>query len=473
MTEASVKNSLRSFGSNVKLNNKLLDPVDASNVSIQLTRIGKMLDESVLKFTKRYLIIQTELEEMKREFVGNVSLVNEYLNLTKKEIRADKYDNIIQGKIYGNPLNIPKLPNYEQKALLKDKKNNKSAYLNYKKTNLNNSNNIKKGNSNVKKSKNQQIEKKIPSIFKNESPYKNNMKNKMDPEIQNLNNANYYTHQSGNYDNNENDLNENKITNKNFKIPSLKDKKRMEIIESLPDNKSKAIYILLNSPILPYDDKLKLLPSNKAICSIISSNDIFNNELANIENKINLLKQQPIEEDEKVIIDKVSNYPSKTAKIGLNYLTNEKENELYIENEQNQKLLEMTYGCLGEDINENLNIKEAYNYLFKKYNVDSIKNLYFDHIYKKVYNDTLNGNVDQNEIESIINCIEENKMLIADVLVSNANKTFSYVVFSLDEIYEYLNGIKDLDEDLKEKLSNELELKLLIEEEEKIRNMIK
>ncbi len=473
MTEASVKNSLRSFGSNVKLNNKLLDPVDASNVSIQLTRIGKMLDESVLKFTKRYLIIQTELEEMKREFVGNVSLVNEYLNLTKKEIRAEKYDNIIQGKIYGNPLNIPKLPNYEQKALLKDKKNNKSAYLNYKKTNLNNSNNIKKGNSNVKKAKNQEIEKKIPSIFKDKSPYKNNMKNKMDPEIQNLNNANYYTHQSGNYDNNENDLNENKITNKNFKIPSLKDKKRMEIIESLPDNKSKAIYILLNSPILPYDDKLKLLPSNKAICSLITSNDIFNNELANIENKINLLKQQPIEEDEKVIIDKVSNYPSKTAKIGLNYLTNEKENELYIENEQNQKLLEMTYGCLGEDINENLNIKEAYNYLFKKYNVDSIKNLYFDHIYKKVYNDTLNGNVDQNEIENIINCIEENKMLITDVLVSNANKTFSYVAFSLDEIYEYLKGVKDLDEDLKEKLSNELELKLLIEEEEKIRNMIK
>ena len=166
MTEASVKNSLRSFGSNAKLNNKLLDPVDASNVSIQLTRIGKMLDESVLKFTKRYLIIQTELEEMKREFVGNISLVNEYLNLTKKEIRAEKYDNIIQGKIYGNPLNIPKLPNYEQKALLKEKKNNKSAYLNYKKTNLNNSNNIKKGNSNVKKGKNQQIEKKCKVFLK-------------------------------------------------------------------------------------------------------------------------------------------------------------------------------------------------------------------------------------------------------------------------------------------------------------------
>ena len=469
MTEASVKNSLRSFGSNAKLNNKLLDPVDASNVSIQLTRIGKMLDESVLKFTKRYLIIQTELEEMKREFVGNISLVNEYLNLTKKEIRAEKYDNIIQGKIYGNPLNIPKLPNYEQKALLKEKKNNKSAYLNYKKTNLNNSNNIKKGNSNVKKGKNQQIEKKMQSIFKNESPYKNN------PEIQNLNNSNYYTHQTGNYENNENELSQNKIiTNKNLKTNSLKDKKKMEIIESLPDNKSKAIYILLNSPVLPYDDKLKLLPSNKAICSIISSNDIFNDELANIENKINLLKQQPIEEDEKVIIDKVSNYPSKTAKTGLNFLNESKEKELMIENELNQKLLEMICVCLNENLIENKgeNIKETYEKFFKKYNVNSIKDLFYEVIYKKIYNDLFIGKLSNKEIDAIINSISGNKILISDNLVSNNNKVFSYVAFSLDEILEFLKGIKDVEDDLKEKIKNEMEVKSLLEEEDKIRNLI-
>ena len=37
-----------------------ISPTEASNISLQLTRIGKMLDESVLKFTKRYLIMQTE-----------------------------------------------------------------------------------------------------------------------------------------------------------------------------------------------------------------------------------------------------------------------------------------------------------------------------------------------------------------------------------------------------------------------------
>ena len=145
-----------------------------------------------------------------------------------------------------------------------------------------------------------------------------------------------------------------------------------------------------------------------------------------------------------------------------------------IENEQNEKLLEMICVCLGENTPENYNnIKEIYNNLFQKYNVDSIKNLFFEHIYKKIYNDAFNGRVTNNYIENIINCIKEYKMLITDILVSNINKTFSYVAFSLDEIYEFLNSIKDIDDDLKDKIKNEIELKALIEEEEKIRNMIK
>ena len=201
MTDISVKNSLRSFAINAKLGkDRILDPTEASNISIQLTRIGKMLDESVLKFTKRYLIIQTELEEMKREFIGDVSLVNEFLNLTKKEIRYDKFDGFTQGKIYGNPMNIPKLPNYEHKAIIKtDKRNNKSAYLNYKKSNLNNTsntNNTKKGNS-IKQNKSIQ-DKKIKKKYKNDSVGLG-----IDSEIQNLNSSNYYTNQTLNSDNNE------------------------------------------------------------------------------------------------------------------------------------------------------------------------------------------------------------------------------------------------------------------------------
>ena len=146
MQETSVKNSIKSFG-DIKSNKiSIVTPTDASNFSIQLTRISKMLDESVLKFTKRYLIIQTELEEMKREFIGDVSLVSEYLNLTKKEIRAEKFDNITFGK-FSNLNNIPKIPNYEHRILTKgEKKINKKNNNNY---NLNNINYYRKQNYNT------------------------------------------------------------------------------------------------------------------------------------------------------------------------------------------------------------------------------------------------------------------------------------------------------------------------------------
>ena len=137
MQEKSVKNSIRSFGVVKSNKSNIMSASDASNLSLQLSRIGKMLDESVLKFTKRYLIIQTELEEMKREFIGDVSLISEYLNLTKKEIRYDKFDDVVIGK-YANPINIPKIPNYERKIKKKrDKKINKSHNYNNSNINLN------------------------------------------------------------------------------------------------------------------------------------------------------------------------------------------------------------------------------------------------------------------------------------------------------------------------------------------------
>ena len=446
MQEMSIKNSIRSFGEIKTNKSNIISASEASNITLQLTRIGKMLDESVLKFTKRYLIIQTELEEMKREFVGDVSLISEYLNLTKKEIRYDKFDNITLGK-YSNPINVPKMPNYESKILSKsDKKynnrinvyNNNSNMINYNKKPVYN-NKI----TNKKMMKNNKIfspdnRKHIKGIFKEQTPEKNNTK-------------------------------ENEKNKRNIK------KSKKEILNSLPDSQTKAIYILLNSEILPYEDKLKLLPSKRIIFNQVSPNDIYNDTLLNIENKINLLKQESIEEEDKSIVEKLSNYPSKTAKTGLNFLNEQKENELKKnDNETNKKLLDMIISCLGDNINEvqGENIIEIYNNLFLKYNVNSIKDLFLDVIYKRIYNDSLNGKLNYKDIEKIINSINNNKILISDNLVSNSNKIFSYVAFSLDEILEFLNGIKDLDDDLKEKIKNEIEVKNLLEEEDKIKNLI-
>ena len=439
MQEKSVKNSIRSFGVVKSNKSNIMSASDASNLSLQLSRIGKMLDESVLKFTKRYLIIQTELEEMKREFIGDVSLISEYLNLTKKEIRYDKFDDVVIGK-YANPINIPKIPNYERKILTKrDKKINKSHNYNNSNINLNYS---RKPNFN---------------------------------KISNVNiNKNIISNKISSSGNKRMKVKEEKNENEESKTRNLNNQNKEEILDSLPDNQTKAIYILLNSDVVPYEEKLKLLSTKKVIYSQITPNDIYKNTLQNIENKINSLKLEPIEEEEKKIVEKISSYPSKTAKTGLNFLNNQKENELMIENELNEKLLEMICVCLEENLIENQgeNIKETYEKIFKKYNVNSIKNLFFEVIYKRLYSDALNDRLNVKEIEKIINCISENKMLISENLVSNENKIFSYVAFSLDEILEFLTEIQELDDDLKEKIKNEMEVRNLLEEEDKIRNLI-
>ena len=196
MQEMSVKNSIRNFG-DIKSNKvSIKTPIDASNIYLQLSRIGKMLDESVLKFTKRYLIIQTELEETKREFVGDVSLISEYLNLTKKEIRYEKFDIAGFGK-YSNINNIPKIPNYEHRILTKgekrlNKKNNNYNLSNinyYRKQNYNtqfvniNNNNKNNKTSNINNKLSQEIKK---EIYKEQALNKLN-KNKMNKKENNVN----------------------------------------------------------------------------------------------------------------------------------------------------------------------------------------------------------------------------------------------------------------------------------------------
>ena len=162
-------------------------------------------------------------------------------------------------------------------------------------------------------------------------------------------------------------------------------------------------------------------------------------------------------------------YPSKTAKTGLNYLTFDRENELLNnENEVNLILLKMIYSCLNE-INFSNNIKEGYEYLFKKYEVNSIKNLFLDVIYKKIFNDSLKDKTNK-KAEKIINDINENKTLMTTNLIGNTNKIFNYVCFSLDEICEFLKEIKGLDKEMKKNILNKIELKNLIEKEQKIKN---
>jgi len=450
----SVKNPLRNFGDAKTNKNNILPSYDLTSLSIQLTRIGKMLEESILKFTKRYLIISTEFEEMKREFIGQVSLVTEYLNLTKKEIRYEKYDSFNQGK-YSNVSNIPIMPNYEQKAILRGEKRDNKVFYNRINNNLNVNNNNNRYNSSIQKNKKSNSSNSriiSPDLRKNKS---NSTKSIIDDK--------------GIYSKKIN-KSKNKIRNDNKPIKNYHLKKE-EILDSLSDNQSKGIFLLIDSNIVPYEEKIKLLFTKRNIFNNIKPKDILIQELKDLQIKIKKLKNNKLNEEDKKIINKVTSYPSKTAKTGLNFLTPERESELINnDNEVNIILIKMIYTCLNEEYLSN-NVKEGYEYLFKKYNVNSIKTLFLNVIYKKVFNDSLNDETNENT-EKIINDISQNKMLMANNLVSNTNKTFSYVCFSLDEISEFLNEVKGLNKEMRNNIKKEVELNKLIEDEQEIKKRL-
>ena len=452
----SVKNPLRNFGE-IKSNRTSVSPsFEATNFSIQLTRIGKMLEESILNFTKRYLIISTELEEMKREFIGQVTLVSEYLNLTKKEIRSEKYESYNQ-IIYSNTSNIPIMPNYEKKMILRaeKKKENKNFY---------NRNNLTISHHN-----------RINSYISERNKTISSMSTKIiDPKKLKSNSAKFLR-EDVDEQNHKNKINISKRQSVRNEILPLNNyhMKKNEIIHSLSDIQSKAILILIDSNILHYEDKIKLLFTKKKIFNQIKPKDILNDELAVIENKIQVLNnKKQIKEEDMKIINKIISYPSKTVKTGLNYLISKREKELMNDdNNINKTLIKMIYICLDEEYSSN-NLKEGYEYLFNKYQVKSIKNLFLEVIYNKIFINSLNEkNTKKNE--KIIKQISENKALMSHSLMNNINKTFNYICFSLDEICEFLKNIKGLNKEMKNKVKIEIKLKSLLEEKEKIKKKLK
>jgi len=459
-----VKNSLRNFSSkSSRYMNNLNHYQEIPNISIQLNRMSKMIQDSVMKFTRRYLIISTELEEMKREYIGNMNIVNEFINLTRKEIRYEKYDNYNPSRT-GSVNNYPLMPNYENRSILNGiKKENKTSYNKI----LNNNNN--NNNLNYKKTFNKN--RSLSRLYSPDNNKKESLKNFNESKTNNFHKINSYSQ----FTKSLNTSKSNTSINKNYYTISQKEKKD-DLINILSDNKTKSLYILLNSNVLNYSEKLKLLYTKKNLLLIYNPSELLNNELSEIQNHIKILQENNnLTNEERKIIENIIKYPSKTAKTGLNFLSEEKEKELKKNQiEDNLLLIKMIFIILNENIDElNLNnIKENYNKIFNKFKVNSIKELFTEIIYKKIYESSLD-NFDKNLNNKIIEYINQNKSLITDILVNNINKNFSYVAFSLDEICDYLTGINNIDSSLKNKLKIEKQIQDLFKKQEIISNKLK
>ena len=473
----SVKSSIRNFN-DVKYQNGPI-VVDTVNLSMQLNHISKMLEDSVMKFTKRYLIVATELEEMKREFVGQSSLINEYITLTKKEIRFDKFDKFQQGK---GMLNVPLCPNYEQKCLVKK---STSGRMNSAKTNKYKSNYAVKKNVNRLMSP-QEGKKVSKNVIKNlndsrsinGSNYSTINNNKRTP----LRNKNYSTDNIDNLQKEDINLN---LVNKKNSVKQTNNMNNQEkknyhksIINSIKNTKIKALYTMVTqNDILQIKEKLKAIYLNKELLSNIVVRDVMEDSGKVIKRRIEQKEKKfTVTEEEKELINKLTSYPSKTAQTGLNFLTNTREKDIINTDDSSSiELCKMIFACLGEgNFDEYTTLKDAYENLFNKYNVKSIKKLFSDVIYKKIYYDILSDSPPSIDISNVIQCIDDNRDLITDSLANSTNKTFSYIAFSLEEIADYLKEVEAIndEQEMKKKLKQQIEINKMKIEYERIKEIV-
>lgn len=508
----SVKSSIRNFndirsflpnpGNNVSTH-------DTANISMKLSHITKMVEDTVMKFTKRFLIVSTELEEMKREFISQSSLINEYLILTKKEIRFDTFDKYHSGKA---SLNIAQCPGYEQKCLIKNTKPKNYYRPPSTQTNNNNTNKTllttssKRSGQYTKRSdyfnpdnKTVPNQKEVRQIIKDNSKTSiNTNSSKIEDKVKTQNKEILSTFNHSNNVNTSYSLiqqtqpnikNEQIFVNKHKAIKSTNemnddDKKdyHYHIANSVIQNgKTRTLYNLINSSdVLSCEEKMQICYLNKDILLYNLPSNLLYEELRFINDKIQLNTKQSKHFDEEIemVISQLTAYPSKTAEKGINYLTREREMELMKnEGELEKLLLNMILVCLNESAHSDQfdSLTKAYEYLFRKYNCSSIKKLFMNVIYKNIYEHLSCPNKDE-----ILDVISANKDIMTESLADNTNKIFSYIAFSLEEIYEflkiggkYVNGdLEENDKEVKEEIMRRNQLHALKKSKQTIQDKL-
>ena len=155
-------------------------------------------------------------------------------------------------------------------------------------------------------------------------------------------------------------------------------------------NNKKALEILKNSQVLSVEEKMHNISNNYSNNNQKDENE-KNNNLNNV--KSNNKKSNSSSKDSfssqnesnlSIDVDMVDNkkaiFPSRTTQIGINFLTQEKEDEIYNENtNEAKKICELIYIILEEQsqFEEKNDVKTLFKYLLNTFKVNSIKDLFF------------------------------------------------------------------------------------------------
>ena len=138
---------------------------------------------------------------------------------------------------------------------------------------------------------------------------------------------------------------------------------KSDFYRNLP-NAEKALYLLILSPELCFDEKLKLIFSSRVFYE--KKQELIRRILPQFKREIVGIREKSYENlssEDKETLRKIEKYPTKTTIQGLDFLNENKEKELMFTNSDNTKLITMIAACLGERYHYKT-VQKGYEFLF-------------------------------------------------------------------------------------------------------------
>ena len=447
------------YQSKKSVNNTLLN---SQNEQIQEkhSKLSKIIEELLNEFNLKYTLITNSLNQLKQDLYHKLTNIQEisleenlstlnsgggyHHKVNNKSVNYNTTRNFLQenfikftrndskrralnqkiNSITSEAKNININSIYSpQKMKSKLTKNNKKVFRPIKPHLTYNSNFNKKDE---RKSKEKQL------IQKNVSFNSRIVVNNGINEIQLNDTASYYNKIRLNSEDSQQDksINEKSINEKNIN----------------KDNKN-SLEILKNSKVLSVEEKMNNISNTNSNNNQKEENE-KNNNLNNV--KVNNKKSDSNSKDSYSSINesnlsidinnpdnKKTIFPSRTTQIGINFLTQEKEEEIYNENtNEAKKICELIYILLDEEsqFEEKNDVKTLFKYLLNTFKVNSIKDLFFKVIYEKVY---INNSIDKGVYKIY------NQLIIKDfkefkLICRATNEPLSWLAMNILEISRYL-----------------------------------
>ena len=361
----------------------------------KILNVRSIIDSSISEFNKKYSMISSILNEMKSEFLGQMTSVIEYLS-SRKEQPNDYYTNNSALQTLRTEVNEPphkRISDYTSMAALR-------------KSSINQLNEKAKAKKVMNHDSSKTTRNKAYSIT-GKANY---------PKINSY--ALTYSRMNSNQgptDNKGRRQSASKFVTPNSQITLAKIGKDESFI--------KGISILYDSNLLDFNDKIKLKYLNKDTYTQISLKEITKDM-----------------GKENTSLFKVSNkkYPSLTAQLGLNFISEEKQNNIInIDTDINKEILELLYMILDDtkEYNNTLTSNELYLNLFKKSSVKNIKDLFLLRIFPLIF--TTNS-FERSKWKALNDLYAKYNKDLIDISKQTNNDLF-LISFSLIEIYDFLN----------------------------------